>query len=277
MSKESSPRMLGGYRALDLTDLDGALLGKYLGSMGVDVIKVEPPGGDPARQTPPLDERAVGAGDGLVWQARNAGKRSITCDLQSDDGRVLFLRLAAKADFVIESFSPGYMASIGLGYEALHAANPRIVLTSLTPFGQFGPYAAFKGGEMIISAMGGVSAITGDTDRPPIKEGPETLLYIANLAALTGTMVAHHYRQMTGQGQHVDVSQQHVAAVRGQHTLFVWDLDKVRLVQRGVRAGPASTVGMSYANPNRATWQCKDGYVFWNMSRRHLPGCARVG
>lgn len=254
----SRDSLLNGYRALDLTDEKGFLCGKILAALGVDTIKVERPGGDPSRNIPPFLGDAVDPERSLYWSAFNTGKRGITLDLHTDKGRDLFRRLVEKADFVLESFTPGYLDSLGLGYQALSRINPRIILTSITPFGQSGPYSKYKGSELIASAMSGVLATNGDPDRPPVREGPDSIYVEASSAAALGSVVAHYYREKTGQGQQVDVSMQHVAATRGSVNLIVWEFDK-RLINRN---GPFRKTG---AKSTRWIWPCKDGYVFWTM------------
>jgi crotonobetainyl-CoA:carnitine CoA-transferase CaiB-like acyl-CoA transferase len=249
--------LLSGYRALDLTDDKGLICGKILAALGVETIKVEPPGGDPARSIPPCVSSQTGLNQSLYWLAYNTDKRSLTLKLEDPKGEDLFRKLAARSDFVIESFKPGYLDSLGLGYAGLSKINPRIILTSITPFGQKGPYSKFKGCELIVSAMSGIMSTNGDADRPPLREGPDTITYESNAAAALGTAMAHYVRERTGEGQQVDVSMQEVAAKRTSSNLLVWEFDR-RLIKR---AGTVRTVG---ARSTHWIWQCKDGYVFWS-------------
>ncbi|MBI5033325.1 MAG: CoA transferase [Chloroflexi bacterium] len=255
---ERLPGLLDGYRALDLTNEIGFTCGKILAAMGVDTIKIEKPGGDAARNIPPFAGGVPNPEKSLYWWAGNTDKQSITLDIETSDGQALFRRLAAKADFVIESFMPGYLDSLGLGYAALRDLNPRSIMTSITPFGQRGDYSQFKGSELIASAMSSVMAGNGDSDRAPLREGPDSIYYLANTAAAAGTAIAHYRRELTGTGQHVDISLQHVSAMRGSVDLFVWEFDK-RLIKR---------IGPFRRNGPRATrwiWPCKDGHVFWTL------------
>ena len=248
--------LLSGFRALDLTDEKGFICGKILAALGVETIKVEQPGGDPARYIPPYINNKPDLEKSLYWQAFNTDKHSITLNLQAQQGLDTFKKLVAGADFVIESFTPGYLDSLGLGYDDLSKINPRIILTSITPFGQKGPYAKFKGSELIVSAMSGIMATNGDPDRAPLREGPDAIYYESNAAAALGTAMAHYVREQTGEGQQVDVSMQEVAAKRTSSNLVVWEFDK-RLIKR---AGIVRTIG---ARSTQWIWKCKDGYIFW--------------
>jgi len=248
--------LLSGFRALDLTDEKGFVCGKILAAFGVETIKVEKPGGDPARSVPPFLDGQQEPEKSLYWFAFNTDKRSITLNLEARQGQNLFRRLVERVDFVLESFAPGYMDSLGIGYEALRRVNPRIIVTSITPFGQKGPYAQYKGSELIASAMSGVLVSTGDPDRPPVREGPDSIYFRSNAAAALGTVIAHYHREIGGEGQQVDVSLQEVAASRTSSNLVAWEFDK-RLIKRDATI---RTVG---ARATQWLWQCKDGYVFW--------------
>jgi crotonobetainyl-CoA:carnitine CoA-transferase CaiB-like acyl-CoA transferase len=249
--------LLTGFRALDLTDEKGFICGKLLAALGVETIKVEPPGGDPARYVPSFTDSKTDISKNLTWLAYNTDKRSITLNLESERGRELFKEIARHSDFILESFTPGYLDSLGLGYEELSRKNPRIILTSITPFGQQGPYARFKGCGMVISAMSGVMSTNGDPDRAPLREGLETEYYESAAAAALGTVMAHYVRQKTGEGQQVDISMQEIAAKRTSSNLIMWEFDK-RLIKR---SGIIRTVG---ARSTRWIWECQDGYVFWS-------------
>jgi benzylsuccinate CoA-transferase BbsE subunit len=251
--------LLSGYRALDLTDEKGFVCGKILAAMGVNVIKIEKPGGDPARNIPPFYHNTPNPEKSLYWFAFNTDKRSITLNLEASQGQELFRKLVKRADFMLESFPPGYMDSLGLGYEALRRVNPRIIMTSITPFGQKGPYAQYRGSELIASAMSGVLEITGDPDRPPVIEAPTSIYFQAGAAAACGTVISHYYREITGEGQQVDVSLTEVATSRNTRMLMYWEFDK----RRQKRSGPMSQFGV---RPWRIIWPCKDGYVFWILN-----------
>ena len=158
-------RMLEGYRALDLTDEKGFLCGKILAELGVDVIKVERPGGDPSRNMGPFWHDQVNPEKSLYWFAYNSSKRGITLDIESEDGKRIFRDLIKSADIVIESFNPGYLENLGFGYSDLCGIKRGIILTSITSFGQKGPYSRFKALDLVIMGMAGELFLTGDSDR----------------------------------------------------------------------------------------------------------------
>ncbi|MCX6024575.1 MAG: CoA transferase, partial [Chloroflexi bacterium] len=130
---------LGPYRVLDLTNEKGLLAGKLMGDLGADVIKIEPPDGDAARNIGPFYHDIPDPEKSLHWWAFNLNKRGVTLNLETEDGRDLFRRLVETADFVVESYAPGTMERLGLGYDELSKINPRLVMASITPFGQTGP------------------------------------------------------------------------------------------------------------------------------------------
>lgn len=248
--------MLSPYRTLDLTDEKGLFCGKLLADLGADVIQVEPPGGNPARNIPPFFGHTPDPEKSLFWLAFSAGKRSVTLSLETQSGRGIFKTLAGTADFIIESFSPGYLDKIGLGYEILAELNPRLIMASVTPFGQTGPYKEYKGGDLIASAMGGMVYCTGDTDRPPVRISADQASCQAGVHAAIGLLLALHNRAITGQGQQVDISMQ-ASMVRTLHTqLPYWEYSNHIVQRSGIWRfrGGVST---------REIWPCKDGFVSW--------------
>ncbi len=247
--------MLSPYRVLDLTDERGLLCGKILADLGADVIQVEPPGGSSARNIGPFYHDDVDPEKSLFWWAYTLNKRSITLNLATDDGQAILKKLIASAHFLIESFSPGYMNSLGLGYKDVEAINPGLVMVSITPFGQDGPYAHYKASDITGMALGGFSYLTGDSDRPPVRVGfPQFYLHGAAAGAV-GAMMAHTHRAATGEGQHVDVSCQQAVTKSLSHAPQSWDLEGVVLKRMGVyRQTTSDTL-------TRVTWKCKDGHI----------------
>ncbi len=248
--------MLSPYRALDLTDEKGFFCGKTLGDLGADVIKVEPPGGDPARNIGPFYQDEPDLEKSLYWFAFNANKRGITLDITTPDGRNIFQRLVKSADFVLESFPPGYLDEVGLGYTTLSEINPRLIMTSITPFGQDGPYKDYQGPDIVAIAMGGLMYLCGDADRPPVRISFPQAYVNAGAQAALGTMVAHYHREITGEGQHVDVSIQESVCPTIYNARLFWEFLKINLK----RTGPYRS-GMGSLTIQRLHYPCKDGHV----------------
>jgi crotonobetainyl-CoA:carnitine CoA-transferase CaiB-like acyl-CoA transferase len=172
------------------------------------VIRVEPPGGDAARREEPFYQDEPGIERSLFHWHFNANKRGITLDITKRDGQALFRRLVATADVVVETGRPGYLESLGLGYPQLCQVNPRVVLTSITPFGQDGPYRDYLGDELIGQAAGGLLVTCGWPDRPPVMMGGWPAMHQASAEATAATLLALEYCEQTGEGQQVDVSVQ---------------------------------------------------------------------
>ena len=246
---------LGSYRALDLTEGGFNWCGKVLADLGADVIKVEPPGGSPTRRRGPFYEDSPHTQRSLFWYSYCVNKRGITLGLDTRDGRELFKKLAAGADFVLESFSPGHMHSLGLGYDVLSRLNPGLIMASMAPFGQTGPYAHYKATDMVGWAIGGSQYLAGDEDRPPIRIGfPQAELH-AGGQAVAGSMAASWHRQNTGEGQHVDVSMQVAVVPTLMSATHFAPLHHVNVE----RSGAFHRRGGLHA---RRLFPCKDGYVY---------------
>src|SRR5262249_28929132 len=213
-------KLLSPSRVLDLTEPLGFLTGKLLADLGADVIKVEPPGGDPSRRLPPLLDS-----QSLYWLAHNSNKRSVTLDIHSDAGRELFLRLLATSDFVLESFQPGTLETLGLGYDTLSKERPELILVSITPFGQQGPYRDFQASDLEIMAASGAMSLAGERNGEPMRVTvPQAPMWAGAEAAL-GALTALVYRAVTGRGQHVDVSAQAAVMSALAHAPAFWDLN----------------------------------------------------
>ena len=166
MIEEQQP--LTGYRVLDLSGPMGVYCGKLMADMGADVIKAEPPGGDPMRRNGPFANGQVDTEQSLYWLHFNTNKRSITLDITSAGGAALLRRLADGCDVLLETFQPGYMDSHGLGWDVLSKNNPRLIYASLTPFGQTGPYRDFKASDLTGFAWGATcSSPVGPIHHPP--------------------------------------------------------------------------------------------------------------
>jgi crotonobetainyl-CoA:carnitine CoA-transferase CaiB-like acyl-CoA transferase len=246
--------MLSPYRVLDLTTERGLLCGQLLGDMGADVIKVEPPGGSPARGLGPFLNDQPHPDRSLYWWAYNRNKRSITLDIDRPEGRELLKRLVAGSDFLLESFNPGEMAARGLGYDDLAALNPKLVYVSITAFGRDGPKASYADADLIIMAAGGPLVLTGDEDRPPVRVSvPQAYLH-ASADEAVGALVAHHESVRSGRGQHVDVAAEQSVAMATQSYVLAAPLGSVeaRRMAGGVKFGPLDIP---------LVWPARDGYI----------------
>jgi len=250
--------MLNGYRVLDLTDDKGALCGRILADLGADVIKIEKPEGDNSRNIGPFFQNIPDPAKSLFWFAYNLNKRGITLDIETKDGQELFVRLVRKADFVIESFTPGYMERLGLGYSALSKINPRIVMTSITPFGQTGPYKDCKVSDIVVMAMGGFMYITGNPEDPPLRISVPQAFLLASAHGAAATMIAHYYREISGIGQYVDVSAQQCVLWELANAIPLWELNRIILKREG-----SYLSGRWTGTRQRLLWPCKDGYVIF--------------
>ena len=247
--------LLAPYRVLDLTDERGLLAGKILADLGADVVQIEPPGGNPARNIGPFYGDDPQPEKSLFWWAYAANKRSITLDLEQKGGQALLKKMVAEADFLVESFVPGYLDTLGLGYDLLAEINPKLVMVSITPFGQDGPYSNYQATDIVGMALGGFMYLTGDDDRAPIRISFPHFYLHGGAAGATAAMLAHTYRITSGQGQYVDVSCQQAVAKTLAHAPQIWDIEGAILKRMGVYRQTSGE------NRVRINWPCKDGYV----------------
>ncbi len=202
------PESLDDLRVLDLSQGHyGALLtGTYLAELGAEVIKVEPPEGDPARRWGPPDASVNGEGLAFLAEARN--RYFVTLNLESPEGRSLIMGLAARADILIEGFAPGYLDHLGLGYRQLAELNPRLIYVACSSYGQFGPLAPGQPAEydLIDQALSGLLYVTGDPEKSPMRVGSWISAYAQAAWACLATLGALHWRETSGQGQMIDIS-----------------------------------------------------------------------
>ncbi len=240
---------LRGLRVIDMaTVFAGPGAARHLADFGADVIKVEAPAGDGVRRMgwfPP------GGGDSYTWKLLGRGKRGTICDLKSAAGLATLLDLAAGADVLIENFRPGTLERLGLGPEELHARNPGLVILRVTGFGQDGPYASRPGFATMAEAMSGFAAINGEPDGPPLLPPIALTDEVAALAGAFAVMVALRHRDLTGEGQVVDVNLlesmlQMMSALPSAAAHL--DYDQPRLGS-----------GIPYSVP-RGTYRCADGH-----------------
>ncbi|WP_326669404.1 CoA transferase [Streptomyces canus] len=238
---------LTGLRVLDLATLfAGPIAATMLGDFGAEVVKIEhPTKPDPSRGHGPSKD-----GVGLWWKVLGRNKRTITIDLSKRGGRATFLRLAETADVVIENFRPGTLEKWDLGWPELSAVNPRLVLTRVTGFGQFGPYAHRPGFGTLAEAMSGFAAITGEPEAPPVLPPFGLADSVAGLATAYAVMTALAARDRTGEGQVVDMAIiEPILTVLGPQPTWY---DQLGLVQE-------RTGNRSANNAPRNTYRTADG------------------
>jgi benzylsuccinate CoA-transferase BbsE subunit len=233
---------LSGYRVLDLTDEKGMLSTRLLADMGVEVIRVEKPGA-----------RSVGNNADSCYL--NAGKQSISLDLEKRVGREVFRRLVRMADVLVETEAPGYLASLGLGYPELSKVNPGLVMASVTGFGQSGPYRDYKSCDLVVAALGGWLSVCGEPEMPPLKPFGNQAYYSASLFAANGILLALWQRHATGRGQYIDISLMECVAATLDHVL-------VRYWYEGV---VAKRQGSRHWNNAFRIFPCRDGYILLSL------------
>ncbi|MDA1128280.1 MAG: CoA transferase [Chloroflexi bacterium] len=202
---------LAGLRVLELTGETAQFCGKLMADLGADVIKVEPPGGQETRNIGPFMNDQTHPERSLHFWHYNTSKRGVTLDITTPGGQDVFRKLAATAGLILESYPAGYLPGLGLGYEALSASNPGLIMCSVTPFGQDGPWRDFQTSDLLHLAAGGQMASSGYDpedvpDAPPIAPGGGNAWHIASHYAYISIMAALYHLDFTGEGQYIDVS-----------------------------------------------------------------------
>jgi len=246
--------LLKGFRMLDFTDEKGATCGKIFADLGAEVIKVEPPGGCSTRRIPPFLEDEVGLDRSLYFIAFQAGKKSVTANLEHADGRSLLAELASKCDFMVEAFPLGYLDSIGLGYDALAKLNPRLIHTTITPFSDKGPGKDYKWADIVTWAAGGMMYLMGEEGKPPIQMAlPQAGLH-AGAEAAVSSLIAHYPRQTDGLGQHIIVNMQ---------ACIVWTLmnEQAMPILHGDHLRRSGVYVGSLGIRRKMVFRCKNGYI----------------
>jgi crotonobetainyl-CoA:carnitine CoA-transferase CaiB-like acyl-CoA transferase len=233
--------VLAGYRVLDLADEKGMLAAKILAGMGAGVTRLDKAGA--AYPLSPSEDAYL-----------NAGKSVIGLDLEKDDGRKLFRRLATKADVIIETAPPGYLASLGLGYAELSETNPSLVMASITGFGQDGPYCDYQSCDLVAAALGGWLSVCGEPEAP-LKPFGHQAYDTASLFTANGILLALWHRHTTGWGQHLDISLMECVAATLDHVL-------VRYFNEGV---VARRQGSLHWNSAFRVFPCRDGYILLSL------------
>ncbi len=267
---EMLPGPLAGLRILELADEKGQFCGKLLGDLGADVVKIEPRGGEPCRHIGPFLDDIPHPERSLSFWYYNTSKRGITLDLDTADGRRFFRRLAATSDVILETFRPGFLASLGLDYESLRTQNPRLILCALTPFGQTGPWRDYASSDLLHMAAGGEMASSGYDEAdapnaPPVAPGGGNAWHMGCHFAYMAIMAALVYRTVTGQGQYIDASIHEACALTTEAAIanYIYRGEVVRRqTGRHHAAGPTA----------RTQFRAKDGtYVCALVAGRLNP------
>jgi len=243
--------VLEGVRVLDLSqDIAGSFCARLLADYGAEVIKLEPPGGAALRRMGPFYKDDPHLEKSLFFFVLNLNKLGMTLNIEVEGGKRIFRELARDADVVVETFKPGYLASLGLGYESLERLNPRLIMTSITPYGQYGPYSQYEGEEIVSYAMGAIMSVSGTQDREPLKHGGFQAQYEAGLNGAAATSMALFLQEGTGEGQHIDVSTTECVSstMIANQTVYAFT--------GGIQTR-RKPVGTLFGNP----MPCKDGWI----------------
>ena len=213
IGEDLSESALQGVKVLDLTHhIAGPYCTKLLADFGADVVKVERPEGDPARNIPPFFHDQHGLDNSLLFLYLNTNKQSVTLNLKSGHGLGMLKELARESDVLVENFSPRIMPSLGLDYHTLSQINPSLVMVSISNFGQTGPYRDYKASDIVSYALGGLMYIFGNYHREPLIHALHQAQFRAGTNSASATLMALYHQGRTGQGQHVDVSIQECIA-----------------------------------------------------------------
>ncbi|HLA80889.1 MAG TPA: CoA transferase [Thermoleophilia bacterium] len=230
----ASEPILADIRVLDLSEgIAGPFCTKLFASLGAEVIKVERPGcGDPTRAAGPFLADEPHPEKSAAFLYLNTGKKSVTLNLDSSAGQTILRRLAQDCDILVEAFPPGYLDALDLGYPHLRSLKPDLIYTSLSPFGQTGPYRRYKGSEIVAQALGGLMYTIGVPGREPLKIGGNVALHTTGIAAFSATMLALQVRDVQGFGQHVDVSSMETTAMSQIHASIHYQFRGTDTVRR---------------------------------------------
>lgn len=254
-----TPGALSGLRVLDLTGRMGGYCGLLLANLGAEVILIESVGGDPMRREGPFKHATAHPERSLSFAAYHTNKRGVVLDLADDQGRETLRQLVRHADVLIEDKPVGYLEQLGLDYVTLRAVNPTLIVTSISGFGQRGPYRDFKAPSIVAFAMGGLMNLCGHPGRAPLMGPCDVAYHLGSVHAAFATLVALYNRRGTGEGERVDVSLQDV---------LVAD-PFLRIITRySVTGEVPERTGHSQATTVAETYQCKDGYarIFVNQA-----------
>jgi crotonobetainyl-CoA:carnitine CoA-transferase CaiB-like acyl-CoA transferase len=268
-----SEGLLEGLTIIDLTEGACAFSTKHFADFGARVIKIERQGrGDPGRRVGPFShhshsQREKGGRAGALFLYLNTRKESVTLDITTASGRQILLDLVEHADALIESRPPGELDSLGLGEEALHNRNPRLVVTSVTAFGQSGPQASWKGSDIVSFSSGGQQSLCGDPGREPLMTAGHQAIYQASMHAFGASLAGLYSIGLIDTGQHIDISTQECLAATCELYLGDFAYRKSDILSKRRGNTVTNTLGI---------FPCADGYVGVHIMPRNFESFARV-
>lgn len=254
-AKEEKDGLLQGIRILDLADEKASFCSKLLADMGAYVIKVERPGGDPSRKIGPFFGNLPHPEKSLFFYHNNTNKLGITLNLEHSAGREIFCRLIKRTDIVVETFPSGYLQQIGLGFEVLEEINSKLILVSVTGFGQNGPRGEYKSCDLVASAFGGQMYISGSSSTPPLKPFGEQAYYTASLFAAIGILLGLRKRNHSGRGEHISISLQEAVSSTLDHVMVRYFYEKII----------AKRQGSLHWDNSFCIMPCKDGFILMTL------------
>jgi benzylsuccinate CoA-transferase BbsE subunit len=249
---DGTPRALEGIRVLEIGGELSNYCGKLFAELGADVVLIEPPGGSDLRFQPPYADDREDVEGSLQFFYRNTSKRSAAIDIETPSGADVVRRLAATADMVLEDRPPGYLATLGLGPDRLIEEHSSLVVTSITPFGQEGPYARFAHADIVCMAFGGMLWMGGYEDGPPVRAVGDQAYMAGSLFGAVAAMIALTHAEIRGEGQHVDVSVQEAVAMGLENAAQYYDLEG-HIRRR---------FGGTQREAGFGVFPCADGHVF---------------
>lgn len=243
--------LLKEIRVLDVCDEKGSFCSRLLADLGAQVIKMEKPGGDTSKTTEPFWGVSPHPERSLSFLYNNANKRGMMLNIESPPGSEIFITLIKNADVLVESFPPGYLDRLGLGFDSLSQRNPRLIMASITDFGQNGPRKDFKSCDLVNSAWGGQMYISGTPTGPPVKLSGQQSYYTVSLLSAVAILLALRKRRFTGMGYHLDLSTQEAVVSALDRVMVDYFYDKTITKRRG----------NIYGNNLFCILPCKDGYI----------------
>ncbi len=253
--KEEKGGLLNSIQVLDLADEKASFCSKLLADMGAYVIKVERPGGDPSRKIGPFLGNLPHPERSLFFYHNNTNKLGITLNLEHSAGREIFCRLIKRTDVVVETFAPEYLKGLGLGFDVLEEINPKLILVSVTGFGQNGPRYQYKSCDLVASAYGGNMYVSGSPSTPPLKPFGEQSYYTASLFAAIGILLAIRKRIHSKKGEHIDISLQEAVVSTLDHVMVRYFYEKIIPKREG----------SLYWNYSFCILPCKDGDILFPL------------